>query len=174
MSCQPPKKHHYRKQSPSAGSANSSYVIEVRWRGVWKGPGLDTFPLTAAGALRICINESLLHVPAATYFFAYDEGPIARVAMNWPPQCISILEPKRAELARSKGLPANMIVTYHKRQADSASLKLSPPKIAEQRILYGNSGIQEFVAIVKVCSRRSNFRMSLMSLIAISINLEHE
>lgn len=104
-----------------------------------KGPSLDKFDHDSAGPLRICINESALHVPCPTYFFAHDEKPIYRVAVNWPFGCRAILEPTRSAFAVEVGWPNEHIYVYNKRQGDRRSLEWSADEIAEHEALYGRS-----------------------------------
>jgi hypothetical protein len=115
------------------------HVGETAWV-FGKGPGLENFDFTSAGALRICINEALLLVPAATYFFAHDERPIEHVAPTWPEDCWAISEPKRAIFAAESGIPVARIAAYHKRQRNDALLHCDSEQVAQQRGLYGHSG----------------------------------
>jgi hypothetical protein len=105
-----------------------------------KGPGLDRFSMKRAGALRICINESLLHVHKPTYFFAHDEQPILRVAQQWPTGCKAILEPTRADFAVRHGIPSEDVYTYTKCDQDLSCLKWSADQIAKMGMLLGLSG----------------------------------
>lgn len=105
-----------------------------------KGPGLDAFDMASAGALRVCINESLLVVPDPTYFFAHDEGPIRRVAEHWPRTCRAILQPIRAEFAAVLGVPRDMIHTYTKLEREFSMLDWPASKIAQQASLLGLTG----------------------------------
>lgn len=84
-----------------------------------KGPSLDSFDMDQAGPLRVCINESVRRVPSPAYFFAHDERPIARVASDWPKDCVAVLETGRAEFAASRGIPLPALVVYCKQQLSS-------------------------------------------------------
>lgn len=101
------------------------------------GPGLDWFEMAKAGPLRICINESLLFVQQAKYFFAHDERPIRRVAPTWPTGCQAILEPARAQLAIECGIPTENVCEYIKAEQDQSVLSWNPSQIAKAGKLYG-------------------------------------
>ena len=105
-----------------------------------KGPSLDGFEFDLAGPLRICINESLLIVPAPTYFFAHDEVPIQRVAAQWPASCRAILQPVRGSRAERCGIPSDSIFTYEKRERELAILDWPPEKLAQKACLLGLTG----------------------------------
>ena len=91
------------------------HASEVAWI-FGKGPSLDTFDQASAGSLRICINESVLHVDSPTYFFAHDEVPIKRIAAKFPNSCTAVLEHCRSIFAQQCGLAESQICTYHKLQ----------------------------------------------------------
>jgi len=105
-----------------------------------KGPSLDRFDFALAGALRICINESLAIVDSPTYFFAHDEGPIERVASNWPHRCRAILQPVRGDWAVRCGIPMSDVFTYEKRDRDVEVLDWPAAKIAQRARLIGLTG----------------------------------
>lgn len=105
-----------------------------------KGPSLDGFDMQTAGPLRICINESWLHVPQPAYFFAHDELPIRNVSNNWQQGCRAILQPVRAKFAENRGIPGNAIFTYEKREREWAVLDWTPEKIAAECCLLGLTG----------------------------------
>jgi hypothetical protein len=99
-----------------------------------KGPSLDSFDVTQAGPLRICINESLTVVPSPMYFFAHDEVPIRRVADRWPDGCRAILQSERAVYGSSCGIPVGSIWTYAKSERDVEVLDWSAEQIAQRFI----------------------------------------
>lgn len=110
---------------------------------VWifgKGPSLDEFQIADAGAVRICINESLRAVPCPMYFFAHDEGPIRNVAETWPKRCNAILQQPRAVFAEQCGIPTKGIYVYEKRYCNDVVRNMDASSIARHRSLYGNSG----------------------------------
>lgn len=117
----------------------NKHVDEEAWI-FGKGPSLDGFDFARAGALRICINESLLIVPEATYFFAHDEVPIERVSGKWPAKCRAILEPRRGEWAMHCGISADSIFIYDKRECDLDVLNWSAEQIALKGCLLGLTG----------------------------------
>ncbi len=121
-----------------------------------KGPGLDKFDVNTAGPLRICINESLLIVPAARYFFAHDEAPIERVAAQWPKACHAILQPVRADYAAARGIPADEIFTYEKREGQLDVLDWPAEQIARAASLLGLTGTVHsalhFCRLIGACS----------------------
>ena len=105
-----------------------------------KGPSLDSFDFRSAGPLRICINESLLHVPDPTYFFAHDEIPIQNVASRWLAACSAILQPVRGQWAQKCGIPAETIYAYEKRDRELDILNWSAEQIARKGSLLGLTG----------------------------------
>lgn len=105
-----------------------------------KGPSLDSFDFKNAGSLRICINESALVVPGARYFFAHDELPIRRCAVAWPTGCRAILQPVRADLAVTHGIPEDCVFTYTKCERELQVLDWLAAKIAEKNALLGLTG----------------------------------
>jgi len=105
-----------------------------------KGPSLDGFDFGMAGPLRICINESLGHVPDPTYFFAHDEVPIQRAAAHWPTSCRAILQPVRGRLAARLGIPVELIFAYEKRERELDVLDWPPEQLALQSCLLGLTG----------------------------------
>lgn len=117
----------------------NKHVGEEAWI-FGKGPSLDGFDFESAGNVRICINESLLIVPQAKYFFAHDEVPIQRVSAHWPSCCGAILEPKRCDWAKRCGIPDDLIYNYVKRERELEVLNWSAEQIAAKGCLLGLSG----------------------------------
>ena len=105
-----------------------------------KGSSLDDFDISTASPLRICINESLLVVSEASYFFAHDEVPIQRVAPYWPSGCCAILQPVRGNYAVSRGIPSDAIFTYEKRERQLDVLNWPAERIAREASLLGLTG----------------------------------
>ena len=121
-----------------------------------KGPSLDAFDDRTAGPLRICINESVLRIPEATYFFAHDELPIQRAAAEWQKECRAILQPVRADYAIKCGIPAKSVYVYTKRERELEVLSWSAELIAREAGLIGLTGTVHsaihFCKLIKVSS----------------------
>lgn len=121
-----------------------------------KGPSLDSFDVETAGSLRICINESVLQVPGARYFFAHDENPIRHSATRWPAVCLAILQPVRATFAVSCGIPEDLIRTYTKCERQLDTLDWSAETIAKHHSLLGLTGTVHsalhFCRLIGACS----------------------
>ena len=106
-----------------------------------KGPSLDRFDFATAGPLRICINESVLTVPGATYFFAHDELPIQRAAAAWPMRLSCHLAAGSSQLRGNKRHSGRL--RFLPTQNVSVNLELldwSPEKIAQKSSLLGLTG----------------------------------
>lgn len=117
----------------------NAHAGQVAWI-FGKGPGLDNFDFSSASSPIICINESLLAVSSADYFFAHDERPIERVSKVWPIGCKAVLQPSRCSYAAHCGIPSNDLYSYEKRDRDLSILSWTPEQIARNGMLLGMTG----------------------------------